>query len=263
MRASSPPTVLLIAAVACEVLAAVPALPAIPSVARAEHWPPPVPGQVARAFSYAGSTPFAAGAHRGVDLDAPPGTVVRAACSGRVVHAGVVAGRERVVSTNCGARRVTYLPLASVAIRAGEGVRAGATIGTVAAGHGGLHVGVRREADHFAYVDPMRLFARHERPFAPAPRPAVPRFPGPRSTGPRLAPRPATPRLAPRSSVPRSGAPEPAVSPTGGPGSSTLPAPWPVWAGLALLLCGSAGSGTVAVRRRRRAAATVRATSTA
>ena len=42
----------------------------------------PVPGDVARGFSYAGD-PFAAGHHRGVDLAARAGEPVRAACGGR------------------------------------------------------------------------------------------------------------------------------------------------------------------------------------
>ena len=75
---------------------------------------------------------------------------MRAACAGRVVHAGAVAGRDKVVSTTCGTRRVSYLPLAVVAVRAGARIRAGAPIGTVAPGHGGLHLGVRREGDRSA-----------------------------------------------------------------------------------------------------------------
>ena len=120
--------------------------------------------------------PFAPGAHRGADLAAPPGTAVRAACAGRVVHAGPVAGRG-VVSVRCGARRVTP-PAARgrSAVRAGARVRAGAPIGTLAAGHGGLHLGVRAEGDPFGYVDPMTLLpARRASPRAgrgtPAPRP--------------------------------------------------------------------------------------------
>jgi murein DD-endopeptidase MepM/ murein hydrolase activator NlpD len=239
---SSPPTP-LIATVACALCAALPAPLAVPATAVAMRWQRPVPGDVARPFSYERSTPFVAGAHRGVDLRAAPGTVVLAACSGAVVHASAVAGRERVVSTSCGYRRVSYLPLASIAVRKGGSVGAGAPIGTVAAGHGGLHVGVRRASDRFAYLDPMTLFAAPARPFAPASR--------------RVGP-----RLVPRMPLPRARAAEPATRPlvTTGPAS---PAPWPVWAGLGLVLFGAAGSGTIAVRWRDRARAGVRATSTA
>ena len=235
MRATSPPTAHPVAA-ACALMAAVLGPLAVPSAAVAERWLRPVPGEVARSFSYVRSVPFAAGAHRGVDLGAPPGTVVRAICSGRVVHAGVVAGAARVVSISCGARRVSYLPLATVAIRAGETVHAGGPVGTVAAGHGGLHLGVRREADRFGYVDPTMLLAARRRPPAPAP-PTLPHL-APRTPLPRLVPRSPAPQLTPRASV-----------------GASDPAPWQVWAGLGLLLCGTAGSGSIAVRRRRRGSA--------
>ena len=253
MRATTPPTALAIAVAACVFLvAAALALLAVPAAASAQRWLRPVPGEVARAFSYASSAPFTAGAHRGVDLHAPPGAGVRAVCAGRVVHAGAVAGRARVVSTTCGARRVSYLPLAALTVRAGESVRAGAEIGTVAAGHGGLHLGVRSEGDRFGYLDPMTLLGDRDRPFVPAPRPAVPRRVR-RPTLPRLAPRPAVPHAAP---LPSARAP---VTVT----AASSPAPWPVWLGLALLLCGAAGSGTVAVRRRRFVHARLRMTPTA
>jgi murein DD-endopeptidase MepM/ murein hydrolase activator NlpD len=243
VRATSSHSRLLIAVFACTLCAALPMPLAVAPAAAAGRWQRPVPGDVARPFSYARSTPFAAGAHRGVDLRAAPGTVVLAACGGAVVHASAVAGRERVVSTDCGSLRVSYLPLASTAVRKGGRVAAGARIGTVAAGHGGLHMGVRRASDRFAYVDPMALFAAPERPFAPAPRPVVP-------------------RLVPRMPVPRLGVAEPATRAPVGAGPAS-PAPWPVWAGLGLVLFGAAGSGTVAVRRRRRARVDVRAPSTA
>ena len=153
MPATSPPIALPVAAAVTSVLAAVLVPPAVPSAALAERWLRPVPGEVARTFHYARGAPFTPGAHRGVDLAAPPGTAVRSACAGRVVHAGRVAGRG-VVSVRCGARRVAHLPVRSIGVRAGARVRAGASIGTLAAGHGGLHLGVRAEGDPFGYVDP-------------------------------------------------------------------------------------------------------------
>jgi murein DD-endopeptidase MepM/ murein hydrolase activator NlpD len=214
-------------------MAAVLAPLAVPSAALAERWLRPVPGEVARPFSYSSDTPFARGAHRGADLAAPPGTPVRAACGGRVIHAGAVAGRENVVSIRCGGRRVSYLPLATLAVRAGATIRPGAPIGTVAPGHGGLHVGIRREGDPFGYEDPMALLPAPGHPFTPAPRPAARRAP------PRIAPRPSTPAARP-ATMPR---------PLAGRPPSSL-APWPVWVGLAALLSGAAGSGTIAARRR-------------
>jgi murein DD-endopeptidase MepM/ murein hydrolase activator NlpD len=206
---------------------------------------------VARSFSYSRAAPFAAGAHRGVDFAAPPGTAVRAACGGRVMHAGRVAGPAAVISVRCGDRRVSYLPLASVAVRAGADLRAGAPLGVLAAGHGGLHVGVRIEADPFGYVDPLALLPPPGRPLPVAPRPPAPRPPAPRPPAPeRRVPRSLPPR-APERHVPRP-LPRPMLPVFSGrapPRAS--PAPWPVWAGLAVLLSGAAGSGTVVVRRRR------------
>ena len=243
MPATSPPIALPVAAAVTSVLAAVLVPPAVPSAALAERWLRPVPGEVARTFHYSRGAPFTPGAHRGVDLAAPPGTAVRSACAGRVVHAGRVAGRG-VVSVRCGARRVTHLPLRSIGVRAGARVRAGASIGTLGAGHGGLHLGVRAEGDPFGYVDPMTLLPGAERPLAPVA--ARPRRGRPRTI--RLPPRagpvtlraPARPLTAPVS--------PPHVVPVGG-GA----APWPVWAGMALVACGVAGSGAgwVALRRRR------------
>ena len=61
------------------------------------------------------------------------------------------------MTVRCGDRRVTHLPLRRPAVRRGVRVRAGDRIGTLAAGHGGLHLGVRAAADPFAYEDPIPL----------------------------------------------------------------------------------------------------------
>ena len=241
MRATSPPTA---ARVAAATLLAVAVALVAPSAARATRWVRPVPGEVVRAFAYARAAPFTAGAHRGVDLRARPGSAVRAACAGRVVHAGPVAGRGAVVSVRCGRRRVSHLPLASVTVRAGAEVRAGAPIGRLAPGHGGLHLGVRREADPFGYEDPAALLPSAPRPLPPAEtrtRPKQPRTVRPR---PLVARPPHLPVFAtPPGPVPARAPPQTPAQP-----------PWTVWAGLALGLTGAAGSGAaVRVRRRRRA----------
>jgi murein DD-endopeptidase MepM/ murein hydrolase activator NlpD len=101
---------------------------------------------------------WAAG-HRGVDLAAAPGDTVLAAGAGVVTFAGPLAGRG-VVTVRHGSLRTTYEPVtATVAV--GDQVRAGAPIGTLAAGvsHCGgvpscLHWGLRRGAD---YLDPLVL----------------------------------------------------------------------------------------------------------
>jgi len=188
----------------------------LPGVAVAGGWARPVPGDVVRPFVL-GTDPFRAGQHRGADLEAPPGQAVRAACAGRVHFAGRVAGKGRVVSVRCGRWRASYVGLGEIVVRAGQPVRLREPLGR-AAGNEGLHFGVRREGRRFGYVDPLR-FLRSDPPapppLAPAPR-RVPRLPAP-------APPPA-----------------PLVS---APAASPGLAPWPVWAGLALVLAGAAGSG--------------------
>jgi Peptidase family M23 len=209
------------------------------------HWQAPVPGPVVRAFSY-GADPFARGWHRGVDLRAGPGTAVRAACGGRVVTALPGA----VVTLRCGPWRVTHLPLAGVSVHLGQRVAAGARVGRlgVSRDHRGLHLGVRRAGDPFGYVDPLP-FLQARPPSSIPPLAAAPR----RVRPPRSAP-------APRFVRPPRAAPAPVrasrarpvgvrVSPAGG------PAPWPVWLGLVLALCGACGGGVRWRLRARRVAA--------
>jgi murein DD-endopeptidase MepM/ murein hydrolase activator NlpD len=252
VRATSPTTAFPVAAAALALMAAVLLPLAIPSAAQAERWLRPVPGEVVRAFDYSRAAPFAAGAHRGADLAAPSGTIVRSACSGHVVHAGAVAGPELVVSVRCGRRRVSYLPLATADVRAGAAIRAGMRLGTLAPGHGGLHFGVRRERDRFGYEDPTALLAP----------PAVPHPPTtpPRRDRPRIAPR-AAPTPAARPHPPSMPVSEPATAPpiAAWPAAAPRPfsgrtpaalAPWPVWLGIAALLTGAVGSATIRVRRR-------------
>ena len=185
---------------------------------------PPVAGPVTGAFDY-GPDPFARGQHRGADLRARPGTPVRAPCAGRVLAAGPVAGRG-VVSLRCGRWRVSLLPVGDMRVASGHRVRRGEVVAAVAAGHrGGLHLGVRRERDRFAYVDPAALLGPVASP------PAVPVVPArrPPVTAPRPPARPF--RAAP---------PPPPAS-----------VPWPALAGLAAVL-GGLGSGVVVRRRRTR-----------
>ncbi len=197
----------------------------------------PVPGDVTRGFDYAGD-PFAAGHHRGVDLAAAPGTPVRATCTGRVTFAGRAGASGRTVTIRCGRFSVTHLPLAALATATGATVRAGAMLGTAGTtrGHAGLHLGVREASDPLGYVDPAPLL--HTAP-PPVP-PATPR------TKPR---RPAPPPPHP---APLPSAPLPRPAPAHHPGSSPL-APWPAWAGLALLLAGATGAGAAKRARKRRA----------
>ena len=235
--ATSPPAARSLAAAILPLVVAAVASLAVPSSALAARWLRPVPGEVARPFDYARATPFAAGAHRGVDLAAAPGSRVRAACAGVVTHAGPVPGGERAVSVRCdGSWRATFLPLARVAVAAGAAVRAGAALGTLAGGHGGLHLGVRREGDPFGYVDPLALLAPPTAPLRP-PCGCRVRAPGRRRSRRRLRSRhrrarsPRRPRRQPGRAGLRRGR------------SGWAPRSWPA---------APPGSGTLAVRRRRR-----------
>src|SRR4051812_37877498 len=168
---------------------------------------PPLPGPVVRDFTYSPARPFAAGAHRGLDFSGAAGAVGRAARTGHGAWA-----RGAIVTLRCGPWRVTLLPLATLSVRPGTRVHAGTRIGTLgrAAGHAGLHLGVRRAGDPFGYVDPAPMLTR---------RPRV---------GPPPVPRP---RVLPRSRVP-----PPRVGFR--PRAVRVLAPWPAWLGLGLLLAG-------------------------
>lgn len=118
------------------------------------RWPLPGPATVGRRFDRPPG-PYAAG-HRGVDLTAPAGTPVLAAADGVVAFAGSVAGRG-VVSVRHGALRSTYEPVLP-AVRAGQRVRAGQVLATLAAGNHCplpcLHWGVLRGQ---VYLDPLSV----------------------------------------------------------------------------------------------------------
>jgi len=217
------------------------------SPAAAAEWAAPVGGAVTRGFDL-GPDPFEGGRHRGADFAALPGTAARAACDGRVLVAGRVGANGRVVTLRCGRWRVTHLPLADVAVRPGAVVDRGTRIGTVSRSrqHDGIHLGVRREGARFGYADPLRFLAR-DRP--PPPLGAVP----PRGTRPPLLP-PGRPAPEPRP-VRLPVTPEARVVGAGSspvrPGGAGGLAPWPAWAGLALLLAGAIGAGAGWWPRRR------------
>jgi murein DD-endopeptidase MepM/ murein hydrolase activator NlpD len=101
--------------------------------------------------------PWLAG-NRGVDLAGQPGEKVRAAGSGVVSFAGVIA-HLGVVSVTSGALRTTYEPL-KVRVHRGDSVAAGSVLGTLtlAGSHclpaACLHWGLLRGS---AYLDPLAL----------------------------------------------------------------------------------------------------------
>ncbi|SFO58293.1 Peptidase family M23 [Geodermatophilus obscurus] len=133
--------------------------PAPPAPTPTPAWGSPLgdPPVVTRPFAPPPS-PYGPG-HRGADLGGAPGAVVRAAGDGIVVFAGMVAGRPVVSVDHAGGLRTTYEPVAP-AVAAGQEVRRGDALGTLAAGHEGcpaaacLHWGLRRGE---TYLDPLSL----------------------------------------------------------------------------------------------------------
>ncbi|OSY35333.1 Murein hydrolase activator NlpD precursor [Streptomyces platensis] len=110
-------------------------------------------------------SPWAAG-HRGVDLAASAGAVVRAAAPGRVTYAGTVAGRGvltlEVSRSGRPPLRTTYEPVRST-VRKGQRVKAGQPVavlqpdGPFHCREPCLHWGLRRGK---TYLDPLSLLPR-------------------------------------------------------------------------------------------------------
>lgn len=222
---------------------AVLALAVLPGEAGAAPWLWPVRGPLLARF-HAGSDPFAAGQHRGIDVVAAAGTPVVSACAGRVRFAGTAGTSGRTVSVRCGGLVASYLYLRSIAVREGQVVGRSRRLGEVGrsgrppAGMPQLHFGVRRLTRRWEYVDPLSLLGEDGSPALPPLLPTVPRAPGP--LGP--APRPVAPR-------PR---PAPALAWRALPAAAPTAFAWTAWAGLGLLAAGLPSGALVARRRRRR-----------
>ncbi|WP_370321330.1 murein hydrolase activator EnvC [Actinoplanes sp. ATCC 53533] len=98
--------------------------------------------------------------HRGADLAAASGSVIRAAGAGVIVFSGQIAGRGVVSVAHPGGLRTTYEPVLVEPHSPGDPVAAGEEIGTLVPGHPGcptaacLHWGLRRGAE---YLDPLTL----------------------------------------------------------------------------------------------------------
>lgn len=123
-------------------------------------WLPPLfgPTRVSRPFDPP-RTPYGPG-HRGVDLAAVVGQLVRAPTAGLVVFAGPVAGRG-VVSIRAVGFRTTFEPVIPL-VRIGQLVVPGQPIAVVAPGHlhcpTCLHWGLRNSS---GYLDPMLMLRPH------------------------------------------------------------------------------------------------------
>lgn len=117
----------------------------------------PVDGPVIRTFELP-EGPYGAG-HRGIDIAAPPGTVVRAANDGVVAFAGLVAGARYVSVDHADGVRTTYSWLSTVSVQAGDPVRRGDPVGTSGVGHPGVDPAHLHFGALFAgtYLDPMLL----------------------------------------------------------------------------------------------------------
>jgi len=120
----------------------------------------PVEGPVIRTFDPPG-TPFGSG-HRGIDIEAPSGSVVRAAERGVVAFAGAVAGSLYVSIDHPDGVRTTCSWLSSLAVERGDRIDRGEVLGASGPGHPGqdpahLHFGARFEG---RYIDPLLLLER-------------------------------------------------------------------------------------------------------
>ena len=203
-------------------------------VAGAAGWRWPLHGQVVGAFHLSPRTPFARGQRRGIDVSAPPGALVRAACSGRVTFAGPLPHRGLAVSVRCGALVSTYLGLGRLRVRAGSRVGRGDGLGTLGPS-GRLRLGARRAAERRGYVDPLSLL-EDDAPVAPRLGPA-PRAPHHRFHRPLPAVAPAL---------------LPAPAPTAAPAPPPRRLPWPAYPALALVASALPVCGVVRRRRGRR-----------
>jgi murein DD-endopeptidase MepM/ murein hydrolase activator NlpD len=137
-------------------------------------WPLAPAPTVSRPFQPP-SEPYGPG-HRGVDLIGTEGQLVLAAGDGAVVYAGPLADRGVVSIDHPDGLRTSYEPVRA-SVRAGQLVRRGEPVGTLAAGHLGcraeacLHWGLRRDGQ---YLDPLLLVRRAHVRLLPWPSDADP-----------------------------------------------------------------------------------------
>ena len=126
----------------------------VPRADAANRWVWPIVGPVIRAFDKP-ETDYSNG-HRGIDIGAIRGREVRSPVDGVVWFAGVVAGRPVISIDTADGFIVSIEPVESSVVR-GDVVRAGDSIGLVAAQHDGMnaiHLGVRVDG---VYVDPIQF----------------------------------------------------------------------------------------------------------
>jgi murein DD-endopeptidase MepM/ murein hydrolase activator NlpD len=115
------------------------------------RWSWPLVGEIIHGFE-GPATAWAAG-HRGIDIQAAPGSEVRSPVPGRVTFVGPVAGRGVIVLRTLDDTDVTLEPI-EPAVLLGDVVNSGDTVGFLRGGHLGtnsLHLGLRVAGE---YVDP-------------------------------------------------------------------------------------------------------------
>jgi len=147
-----------------------------PSAAAAWTWP--IGGPVLRPYSL-GPDAYAAGQHRGVDVQGDTGEAVLAPASGVVSFAGTVPthGRTVTIQTVAG-YAVSLTHLGAVAVVRGDAIAEGTTLGV--AGASGepewpsayVHLGIRVGSAADDYVDPMTLLPPRAVLAPPLPEPA-------------------------------------------------------------------------------------------
>lgn len=129
--------------------------PAAPAAQPGWAWPIAAPHPIARAYS-APATRWSAG-HRGIDIAAASGSIVRAPTDGEVHFAGVVVDRPVLSIRHSDGLVSSYEPVTTTLV-AGDTVRRGDAIGEVAPAtthcdRDCLHFGVRL---HGEYVSPLK-----------------------------------------------------------------------------------------------------------
>ena len=156
------------------------AAPAAVAEPRSRRVPPlwmPVTGPLVQGFDMRAG-PYGPG-HRGIDIAAPAGALVRAPTAGRVVFAGQVAGTRWVTLMAAPGVLVTLGPLLDPVATATR-VRSKAPVGRLGPGHAAaqaapaapaaLHLSVRVDG---VYVDPLVYLVDRPRPrLVPLPAPA-------------------------------------------------------------------------------------------